>query len=182
MDLAVRWLACLREFLLLGPQTALHFRKPLGNSCHIVIGNYIKRLDQDTEAWFCFWDLNHTRFKGLSLIYHRKRLKPLGFPLDHPGMLSNVIFGAGRALLKAYFSWICSLQNVPFAPFTSQGQEAMNRRLTASQGKDTSLGAGNWRTWLYTPWLLWLTAAHDTGSMPQLGSPPVSRSTLMLCP
>lgn len=138
MDLAARCLACHWEFLLLGPQTALHFRKPFGNSCHIVIGNYIKRLDQDTEARLWFWDLNHTRFKGWSLICHRKRVKPLGFSLEHAGMLSNIMFHAGRILLKTYFSWICSLQNIPFAPFTSRGGEAMSRRLRASQGKDTS--------------------------------------------
>lgn len=44
------------------------------------------------------------------------------------------------------------------------------------------LGAGNWHAWLYTPWWLWLTAAQDAGSVPQLGSPPLRRSTLMLYP
>lgn len=179
MDLAARCLACHWEFLLLGPQTVLHFRKPFGNSYHIVIGNYIERLDEDTEVRFWFWDPNHTRFKGLSLICHRKRLKPLGFPLGHVGMLSNVLFRASRTLLKTYFSWICSWQNAPFAPFMSRSGEAMSKRLTASQGKDTSEQGIGAHGCIHTPWWLWPTAAQDTGSMPQLGSPPLSRSTLI---
>lgn len=150
MDLAARCLACLWEFLLLGPQTALRFRKPLGNSCHIVVGNYIKRLDQDTEARFWFWDLNHIPFKGLSLIYHRKRLKPLGSPWITQAWLCLVQAGHFWRPTSAEYA-LCSLHVTMWG-----GHE----QKTHSFPGQRHLGAGNWRVRLCTPWWLWLSCTR----------------------